>query len=565
MSTIEKTTKLAILLALTVGLATPEALAWGPRAKRTISGMAMQVIKDEFPSVFRPGGMTGPNYEEDVLRGTDAGYAILGKEVPLGNDAETIQAVSNQIQLLRDVRQYGPSSYFAYRMGVLSALVGDIMMPYGFVWNAEDERIQQRMNSDIEANIDGFGFNPRQMQRYYLRDPREYFEKARSFYAEDKRIIHEDYLNGAGFNGFLAKSGPAYFERSVEAVTDAWYTVLRPEGDASQPSASRRALAWYFVDEMNYLLTVKQNLNQADKVYNNFVEVNPGLPNAFDKVGDMYYAFGTPDTAIRGVREWKTAFDMPASDRAAIASKLTAHFMKEGKAFLESAAKPGSKDTDLPNALNNFEQAMEFERTNKELALMIEKTHKAIAERKERYETMVRIIAAAEKTQAEAEKARLAGDRGGAISTYRQAIALFSGVSNEFKDLENTSKESTRKLNKSINDTINEILDEASDVIDKGEKAKDNHEYEQAIAEYSKVPTIVGVIPDDVNPQLTQDKQQVIELATRKIEEAKVAKLRYDEIKKEAEEAAKRGKKGGAAAGGGTAAQPAAGGAKPKK
>lgn len=559
MSTIGKTTKLAILLTLTVGLVTPEALAWGPRAKRTISVMAMQVIKDEFTNVFRPGGMTGPNYEEDVLRGTEAGYAVLGTEVPLSNDAETIQAVSIEIQLLRDVRQYGPSSYFAYRLGVLSALVGDIMMPYGFVWNAEDERIQQRMNSDIEVNIDHFGFNPRQKQRYFLRDPREYFQKMRSFYAEDKRIIRGDYENGSGFEGFLGKSGPAYFEHAVGAVTDAWYTVLRPEGDASHSSSSRRALAWYFVDEMNYLLTVKKNLNQADKVYNNFVEVNPGLPNAFDKIGDMYYAFGALDTTLRGVREWKTAFDQMGSDRGGVAAKLTEHFMKEGKAFLESASKPGSKDTDLPNALNNFEQALEFAPTNNELAALIEKTHKAIAERKERYETMVRIIAAAEKTQAEAEKARLAGDRGGAISTYRQAIALFSGVSNEFKDLESTAKESTRKLIKSINDTINEILDEASDVIDKGEKAKDNHEYEQAIAEYSKVPTIVGVIPDDVNPQLTQDKQQVIELATRKIEEAKVAKLRYDEIKKEAEEAAKRGNRGGGAARpAGGAAQPAA-------
>ncbi len=570
MSTMRISMKWALLLALATGLVTPQALAWGPRAKRTISVMALQVIKDDFPNVYRPGGMTGPNYEEDVLRGTDAGYAVLGAGVPLGNDAETVQAVSNEIQLLRDVRQYGPSSYFAYRMGVLSALVADIMMPYGFVWNPEEERIQQRMNADVEINIDTFGFSRHQTQRYYIRDPRDYFEKARGFFADDKRIIHEDYLNGSGYAGFLAKSGPSYFVRSVEAVTDAWYTVLRPEGDASQPSASRRALAWYFVDEMNYLLTVKKNLNQAEKVYNNFVEVNPGLPNAFDKIGDMYYAYGTPDTALRGVREWKTAFDMPGTDRAAIAAKLAAHFIKNGKVFLESAAKPGSKDSDLPNALNNFEQAMEFERTNAELATLIEKTHKAIAERKERYEMMVQIIASAEKTQAEADKARVAGDRGGAISTYRQAMVLFSGVSNEFKDLEGTAKESTRKLDKLIKDTIGEILDEASDVIDKGEKAKDAHEYEQSIAEYSKVPTIVSVIPDDINPQLKQDKEQMIELANRKIEEAKVAKLRYDEIKKEAEAAAaKGGKKAGAAGGGaakpagGGAAKPAGGAAKP--
>ncbi len=557
-------TRVGIVLTLAVGLIAADAMAWGPRAKRSISGMALQVIKKDFPNVFRPSGVTGPNFEEDLLRGANDGYAILGAEIPLNNDAEVVQAIANQIQLLRDVRKAGPSSYFAYRMGVLAALTADVTLPFGFAWSADDQAIQAKVNEDTEMRLDGFGYAPHQEHRIFLRDPREYFAKARMFYAEDKKIILEDYTRGQGYDGFLAQGGKAYFGRAVEAVSDVWYSVLRPEEEPGQVPATQRTLAWYYVDEIKYLLQAKHNLTQAEKSYEHFVDAGQGLPAAYDAIGDLYYAFGTPDTALRGVREWKNAFDMPGAERDAIAKKLASHYMKEGQAFLESSSKPGAKDTDLPNALNAFEQAFEYNRTSKEISDLIEKTHVAITERNERFVLTTNIIATGEKIQAEAEKARLGGDRGLAIKTFRQAIVILDGVGNEFKEQEKTAKEGIRKLKKSINDTINEILDQASDAISEGEKAKDAHDYAAAIASYQKVPTIVSVIPEDENPQLTEQKQEVTSLAEKKIEEAKADKIRYDNAQKEAAEAAKRGGKAGARpAAGAPAAAPAAPAAPP--
>ena len=258
-------TRVGIVLTLAVGLIAADAMAWGPRAKRSISGMALQVIKKDFPNVFRPSGVTGPNFEEDLLRGANDGYAILGAEIPLNNDAEVVQAIANQIQLLRDVRKAGPSSYFAYRMGVLAALTADVTLPFGFAWSADDQAIQAKVNEDTEMRLDGFGYAPHQEHRIFLRDPREYFAKARMFYAEDKKIILEDYTRGQGYDGFLAQGGKAYFGRAVEAVSDVWYSVLRPEEEPGQVPATQRTLAWYYVDEIKYLLQAKHNLTQAEK------------------------------------------------------------------------------------------------------------------------------------------------------------------------------------------------------------------------------------------------------------------------------------------------------------
>ena len=98
-------------------------MAWGLRAQQSITAMALQVLKEKYPTTLRPQGVTGSDFSEDVLRGSKDGWAILAPNTPLESEGEVIQAVGAEIQLMRTVREYGPTSYFAYRMGVLSSLV----------------------------------------------------------------------------------------------------------------------------------------------------------------------------------------------------------------------------------------------------------------------------------------------------------------------------------------------------------------------------------------------------------------------------------------------------------
>ena len=49
--------QLAVVVSLAAGLLVPvQAHAWGPRAMRAIVAMSLQMNKQNYPSVFRPGG-----------------------------------------------------------------------------------------------------------------------------------------------------------------------------------------------------------------------------------------------------------------------------------------------------------------------------------------------------------------------------------------------------------------------------------------------------------------------------------------------------------------------------
>lgn len=543
-------TRVAILAALVVGLLSAEAVAWGPRAQRSITVMAMQVIRNDYnPNAFKPGGSARANFEKDVMRGCQDGYDVLKGTTPLGTEAEVIQAVRAEIQLLRDVSRFGPSSYFAYRMGVLSALVADIMVPYGFARSDTERQIQAKMFNDIDAHLDSYGFAPRRKHRTYIRDAQEYYRKFCAFYEEDKKIIAEDYLRGAGYNSFLAEGARAYFAYAIEAVADAWHTVFRPQPDPTQVPASRRILTWYFVNEISYQLRQKRNLHQADVAYERFEAVNPDIAAAYEQIGDLYYERGDVDAELRGVREWRIAHNLGGPDRDRLVDKLAGHYLKNGEELLARAESPQVTDTDLDDALRAFEVALEFKRADSEIAGFIQDTHIAINERRQRYEMTLNIISTGERVQEEADKTRLDKDYDKAIKTYNQSITFFEAVDDEFKDQEKIAKESIRRLKKNINDVINQILDEASDAIDDGNQKREQHKYDEAIVAYRKVESIVSVIPAHENPDFKTDKEEMLALAQQRIQDAKEEKVRYQQAKAEQERLAReRGAQGGAPA-----------------
>ncbi|HOQ91286.1 MAG TPA: hypothetical protein PLX03_14175, partial [Candidatus Hydrogenedentes bacterium] len=136
---------LAVIPALVLLLTGQSALAWNSRAMQAIAGMGLQMLKNDYPNTFRPGGVAGPNFERDVIQGAAAGWKILQDAYPMANENELIQAVGAEIVLLREVRNYGPTSYYAYRLGVLAALVADAVVPLGFCWSPEDKQVAEQM------------------------------------------------------------------------------------------------------------------------------------------------------------------------------------------------------------------------------------------------------------------------------------------------------------------------------------------------------------------------------------------------------------------------------------
>ena len=527
------------------GWAAEDAAAWGSRAQRAINGTAIQVVRRTYQDAFRT---ADNNYEEDVMRGAAADPAFLNESKPFVREEEAIGAISNEMQLLREVRQYGFGSYFSYRMGALAGLVADVTLPYALGVTAEQAKLKAKVEADIDAHVGRFTFTPLQKQRDYIRDAPVYFEQHRTFFSDGLKLIADDYQRGRGYEGYLKEAGQAYFNRSIEAIADAWHTVLRVRGEPSDVPPSQAVVTAYIISEINYLLAEKKNFHQACKTYETFERAGARKPEAYEKIGDLFYAFGTDEGKERGVREWKIAHEAQSADRHRVGKKLSNHYMRLGEGYLDAAARPRASEQELPNALNAFTLALEYDQTSDLAATRINETNAAIAERKVRRELNVNIIASAEKVKAQAEKSRLAKDYGNALATYDQVIGLYQAVDTAFADQASTAKGGIKQSNKAITDIINEVLDAASDSIDKGDKAVDEHKFEDATAAYERIANIVAVVPGDESTTHGKDKRTLIETAEKKKGDVKIAEQRWKETLRQREEAAKATAKAAGAA-----------------
>jgi tetratricopeptide (TPR) repeat protein len=516
-----------LALGLVMGLAAPRAEAWGDRAKRSLTVMALQVLKQQYPYAFK--SEEGSSYEDDVVAGSTAGLAPLSSNFSIATDAATVRSIATEIELLRDVRKFGTGSYFAYRMGALAAVIGDLMMPYGIARTEDEQRLKDQITAGIDQNLPGYRYTPTQRTREFVREPAQFFARRRTFITDDRRIIAQDFRSGRGYNGFMRDGGPAYFSRSVDAVADVWHTIYREESDPSLGSASKAMLTWYFVDEIGYLLREKRNVYAADRAYDNFLKVNPGIAEAYERIGDQFYQLGTEQSVKRAVREWRVAHNMGGDHRNRVAEKLSTHFLEEGRIFLARTREPGAAESDYTSALRSFEQALEFNRASDEAANLIQETNVAIQERNERFQTTVEFISKGEQIREKADNMRNAEDYGNAIQTYRSAIVPYEAVDEEFTDQYKQAQDAISKIRNEISTVINRVLSQASDLIEEGDRDLEEFRFEEAIAKYERVPSVLSIVDDQQSTADVGRREELIRLASQKVDDAKRAKLAQEE------------------------------------
>jgi tetratricopeptide (TPR) repeat protein len=531
-------TKLLAAVSLTLaGLVALPANAWGPNAQQAITFAALQLSQRYTPAGLRP-------YNKDVLRGSQDGQSMIADVLPINNHQQAIEAIGRETQLLRSVRDYGMGSYYAYRMGVVAALVSDVMLPYGIAFNPQDQALQEKIEQDIENTVKHYRYVSQQTERTFIRHARLYFESRANFMPDAMRIVANDYQRGAGYQGYMKEAAPAFFARSIDAIADVWYTILRTDSDVGDVAPSKSQVAWYFVKEMEYLLREKDNLHQALETYENFEQLNAGIMETYEKLGDLFYAYGdetNDERALdRGVREWRSAFEMGGPNRQRVATKLAKHYLEEGKVSLEKGTQRGASETDLPNALRAFQQALEYNRGSDDAAQFMRDTNAAIKKREEQFNMNMNIIATADRVREEAEREFTAGNFGGAITTYEQAASLYGTVDDMFPQLATQAEESRRDLEKKTRDVIQQVLETASAALDAGDRMVEEHRYEEAISSYQKVQSIVNVIPENVSTSLRDEKQQLIDTAGQKVDEAKIRKTQYEEAQKAQQNAANR-------------------------
>ena len=546
MSLLKNTLTLALLGSVACGLFVTDAVAWGPRAQRAIGITGVQMTRRTVTNAFRT---EETDYEADVIDGMLAGPDALRNSVQTTGDAEIANLIGREIQLLRKMAEYNQGSFFAYRMGILGSLMSNTVLPYGLDRTAEGRRLVARMRADIDANLKAYAFEPKQKALFYIRDPKTYLAKRRPFFDNASLIIKADYDEGTGYDGCLSSSANAFFEEAVQAVADSWYTVLRAqaeaqaEAEAGMGTPSDEAMTWYFADAIEYLLLTKDNLAEAEKVYTLFVGVNPGICEAYEHVGDSFYAAGARD---RGVREWKTALTFAGVHRAKLLRKLAQHFVGEGKDHLAQIGQPEAPENALDEGLRSFETAFQYDPADVEIEDLITKTKVEIGLRDERRELATQTVASGEEVMREAEANEAQEQFGNAIQNYRKAIEVFEFVDDEFKGWYKKATDGREECGKRIDRIITAVLDLAHDSIDEGDRRLANNQFDAARDEYARVEEVLANLPEDVDEFHLQDKGKLIEEAQQKAADVDVAEERH---KQELERARKAAEAAAAAAG----------------
>lgn len=512
----------AIAVLLLLGPAR-DAFAWGERAQRVIAATAVSQLRTHHPTAFRTDNF---DYKPDVIRGAVDGLEALEAAGRITDMSSAIALVGQEIALLREVRTLGTGSYFAYRMGILSALVSEIILPYGLDIEAVEFAYRDQMISDIDAHIEGFRVQPFTDRPRIISAPSLYFQRHMGFYNDALTLLRSDYERGAGFNGILRQAAPDLFQRSILASIDVWYTVFARQAPDGMQAPSDEALTFYLVDEITFLLRDKRNLDQARRVHGHFATINPGILRAHERVGDAFYEFGERED---GVREWEFALNFSGPDRRRIVEKLSGHYMRVGQEAMRAGrADARRRDASFEQARRAFERAYAFDSRNEEAAQEIQNTNVAIREREVARQLTMNFMASAETVRQEARDAAGQDDFGTALQTFEAAISTFNMVDDNFPEQREAAQDSIREIRRDIRNIIISLLDRGNQAIAQGDLAVDERRFDEAIAMYERVPDLIRDVPEDDSSN-ARDKQDLLARAEERIANARVEARRWEE------------------------------------
>ena len=519
-----RTTRMSIL-ALIVLAQTP-AFAWGPDSREAIARSAYQILQYDIYEIAKAGKIS---YEADLIRGARDGKAVIAQTSPLNSDEQALNAISYEIQLLRAVRKNGVGSYFAYRVGALSALIADTMQPYGNSYTDEEKEIKHSLDASMDELI--YSLNPTiiKQNNVYMYSVPQYFGKNRSLFKADQMLIREDYRREVGFDGFASNAMEGYFIRSVEAVVDAWYTIMNPKDNDRAGKPSQDAITRYYVNEIGYLINVRKNFDYATRAFRVYQSTNTDMIETHIEVGDIFYGFGTPESMKLGVSEWKIAQAEPGNHRKDAAKRLSAHYIRKGDEYVAHAATPNYFESDLTDAIRSYQDALTYDRTNEIASQKVIVTAGLKKKREDAYQKEQTYIDNGLKQVADAEKARMGKDYAQTLVALNNAISLFEQVGQGgFRDLNSTASDNINNVNKNKKSTIREVIEAANSIMEQADDALLNAEFDIAESNYSsvisKVQVILKVVPEGSVDEKTVNA--LIETAEYGLEDTKKARER---------------------------------------
>jgi hypothetical protein len=520
-----------IAAAILSGLAAQDAMAWGPKARRAITGTALQLLRREYAKIYKA---EDSNFEGDLIRGALDGPSALRETLPMHSDAAIINSIGSQAEQLRNAQQAGVGSYFAYRMGVLSALVGDYFLPFANDDSPQGQKTLNLLQADLEEQLSTFRYQSSRTGVQFIRYPTEYFHERRKFFEDAEILIAADYApGGPGYDGYMKNGGEAFFKNAVEAIADVWHTVLQTGQNVG--SSSDQALTWFLVDEIEYLLSVKKNIHGAEKSQELFTRVNRNDFEAYEKVADYFYGFGGETGISIGLQMWETSLTASGPERRRVLGKLSEHYMDEGTREFELSQQPSGPKDALERARLRFLKALEYDRSSQRAATMVKEVQIAIDLRIEHQLLMMDLVGSAQEMMRQGEGSSSQKNYAEALWKFERAIHTYGQVGSDFEEQRNAAQEGTERAKTQINRLISSVFDEGRSFLNQGDDFFDQRKYAESIVQYKKVDPHVEFLEDvELGPGQRQELDELLEQADDSVVKAENEKRRADAAAKQA-------------------------------
>jgi len=398
-----KQTVLRILLAASVGMALAvDSWAWGPKTQQAVVTTAMHVLNKE-------GVVQIARLSREVAEGATATAEAMQKIHPTF-DADPMRAVETELRLLSAVRGQSVDPYFAYRLGLLGALISQITAPL----SGEPSIYRTEYYDDVDQNLQQVPLKTGQRKNV---DVVPYLERVQSLANVRRDLLLKDYQAGIGFLGVARSSLAEEASRSVEAVADIWYTLLT--GPSYQSAVSEEQVQKYVGDAMEYYVQ-RGNEGEIDANYGRLSILTAKTPVFARRLGDIFYDGGLYERAIR---EYDVVLRHEPGQRE-ILDRIATYYVKVGDQL--AAAKR------LEQAEEAYGRAAKVDPLHVDAEMKRLEMEAQITARNARQETARRMIEEAGRLQTDAEQLALEGRHADAIGLLHQAEAKYRTVTSEF-------------------------------------------------------------------------------------------------------------------------------------
>jgi len=365
--------------------------------------------------------------QREIREGAMISEDRLREEYP-DLETEPVRTIESEMYLLQTAGRNGFDTYYAYRLGVIGKLVASIATPL----REAPPMFRQRYYADVEAHIDRLAIKT---GRRVQVEPRSYYTELLMRSSARDEMILKDYQEGVGFDGVAKTALLGDTGRTVDAIADAWFTLLT--GGNVVATVSDEQLRRYALGAYAFYIQ-RGNLAEIEAAAERLAKLTTPTPDMQVKIGDYFYEAGLRE---RAMREYRAVLAVQP-DRREVVQKIGAYYFEQGESALE--------DGQLEKALESFRTALDADPLHPQAEGRRLDTERRIQERDRRREEQLSALNMAAGLEAQAAQHALGGYYAAAIAQLLEANRAYEAVTSEFPD-------AYAKASRGLRDNANKI------------------------------------------------------------------------------------------------------------